>query len=103
MFYPYPSLAWRFLSPSPPLQVLTCYNDQQVNVEDIHLTREMIEQYQQQQAATLNVSSWVLKLKRFQELDPNWSIVIYWYSKELRWIELCWIDLNSVLLFCQEA
>jgi hypothetical protein len=28
-----------------------------VNVEDIHLTREMIEQYQQQQAATLNVSS----------------------------------------------
>lgn len=47
----------RFVEEQEEIQVLTCYNDQQVNVEDIHLTREMIEQYQQQQAATLNVSS----------------------------------------------
>lgn len=35
--------------------MLTCFNEHQVNVEDIHLTEEMIEQYQKQQA-TLNVN-----------------------------------------------
>ncbi len=38
-------------------QVLTCYNEQQVNVEDIHLTREMIEQYQREQGTVMDVSS----------------------------------------------
>lgn len=38
-------------------QVLACFNDNQVNVEDIHLTREMVEQYEKQQAAAMNANS----------------------------------------------
>lgn len=44
--------SWAWMSPGLPGcargEVLSCYNEHQVNVEDIHLTREMIEQYQQQ-------------------------------------------------------
>lgn len=47
----------RFVEENEEIQVLTCYNEQQVNVEDIHLTREMIEQYQREQGTVMDVSS----------------------------------------------
>eukprot|EP00930_Biecheleria_cincta_P058741 TRINITY_DN44536_c0_g1_i1.p1 TRINITY_DN44536_c0_g1~~TRINITY_DN44536_c0_g1_i1.p1 ORF type:complete len:1100 (-),score=272.11 TRINITY_DN44536_c0_g1_i1:41-3298(-) len=38
----------RFVAAGEEIQVLTCYNDHQVNVEDIFVSREMAEQYQEQ-------------------------------------------------------
>jgi len=38
----------RFVNEGEDLQVLACYNDNQVNVEDIFMPREMVEQYQDQ-------------------------------------------------------
>ncbi|CAE8583413.1 unnamed protein product, partial [Polarella glacialis] len=38
----------RFVAEGEEIQVLACFNDQQVNVEDIHVPREMAEQYQEE-------------------------------------------------------
>ncbi|CAE6959877.1 Art7 [Symbiodinium sp. CCMP2592] len=38
----------RFVSAGEDIQVLTCYNDHQVNVEDIYLPREMVDKYQEE-------------------------------------------------------
>jgi len=38
----------RFVSEGEDVQVLACYNDNQVNVEDVFMPREMVEQYQEQ-------------------------------------------------------
>lgn len=37
----------RFVSEGEEVQFLVCYNDYQVNVEDIHIPREMVQQYQE--------------------------------------------------------
>ncbi|CAE7475907.1 unnamed protein product [Symbiodinium pilosum] len=38
----------RFVTAGEDIQVLTCYNDHQVNVEDIFLPREMVDKYQEE-------------------------------------------------------
>jgi len=38
----------RFVSEGEDVQVLACYNENQVNVEDVFMPREMVEQYQEQ-------------------------------------------------------
>jgi len=38
----------RFVSEGEEIQVLSCYNDTQVNVEDIYMPQEMVQQYQEQ-------------------------------------------------------
>ncbi|CAE7292539.1 Art7 [Symbiodinium natans] len=38
----------RFVSAGDDIQVLACYNDHQVNVEDIYLPREMVDKYQEE-------------------------------------------------------
>jgi len=38
----------RFVSEGEDVQLLACYNDNQLNVEDVFMPREMVEQYQEQ-------------------------------------------------------
>uniref|UniRef100_A0A7S2JK76 Uncharacterized protein n=1 Tax=Zooxanthella nutricula TaxID=1333877 RepID=A0A7S2JK76_9DINO len=41
----------RFVADGEPVQVLACYNENQVNVEDIHMTDDIVAQCQEQMAA----------------------------------------------------
>merc|ERR1719510_814116 len=41
----------RFVAEGEDLQVLACYNENQINVEDIYMPREVVEQYQEQLVA----------------------------------------------------
>jgi type II protein arginine methyltransferase len=41
----------RFVSEGDEVQVLCCYNDTQVNVEDIYMPQDMVQQYQEQMQA----------------------------------------------------
>jgi len=44
----------RFVSEGEEVQVLSCYNENQVNVEDVHVPKAMVDQYQEQVSQQLH-------------------------------------------------